>query len=146
MDKAGKSNTTMTFEQHSEPPEVALVTACVTDYFEGMYYRDLAKLKRAFHESARLYGYRDGSFTMLPLVDWLSRVSSRAIPAESGELFEMSIESIDLTGDAGIVKVRDLYMGLRFTDYLSIIKFDNHWKIVSKVFYHEPLIQPNRCE
>lgn len=136
MDESEQESTTKTSQQRSDHPDVVRVTACVTDYFEGMYFRDLEKLKRAFHEDARLYGYRDEAFTMLSLSDWLGRVSNRPIPAENGEPFEMSIDSIDLTGDAGMVKVRNLYVGLRFTDYLGVIKFGNHWKIVSKVFHH----------
>lgn len=122
----------------SSDPEVSLVTACVTDYFEGMYFRDFDRLTKAFHVDAKLYGYRDGTFTILSLADWFNRVSSRPIPAENGEPFDMSIESIDLTVNVGCVKVRDLYMGLLFTDYLGIAKIDGRWKIMSKIFHHEP--------
>jgi hypothetical protein len=131
-------NTIMMCDQQSGDPEVTLVKACVTDYFEGMYFRDVEKLSRAFHPDARLHGYRDGAWANLSVADWLSRVSSRPIPAANGEPFEMSIESIDLTGAVGSVKVRDLYMGLRFTDYLSIAKIDNRWQIINKTFHHDP--------
>ena len=69
--------------------------------------------------------------------EWLNKVAKRAIPAQNGEPFEMIIESIDLTGNVGNVKVRDLYMGLRFTDYLNMVKLEGRWQIVNKTFHHD---------
>ena len=40
--------------------------------------------------------------------------------------------------NVGVVKVADLYLGLRFTDYLSLVKTEGNWVIVNKVFHHEP--------
>ena len=117
--------------------EQALVTATIQDYFEGMHNGDLVRLRRAFHPNAKLCGSRDGAFTELTLDQWLERVSKRLIPAQTGEPFDMAIESIDLAGDVGSVKVRDLYMGLRFTDYLNVAKVDGRWQIVHKAFHHD---------
>ena len=50
----------------------------------------------------------------------------------------MRIVSIDMTGIEAMVKVEDLYLGFRFTDYLSLLKIDGEWVIVNKTFYHEP--------
>ena len=118
-------------------PELSLVRAAVQDYFEGMYRGDVDRLSRAFHPNAMLYGYRDGTFTELHMDEWLDRVAKRSIPAQTGEPFDMTIESIDLTGNVGNVKVRDLYMGLRFTDYLNMVKFEGRWQIVNKTFHHD---------
>ena len=117
--------------------ESALVKAAIQDYFEGMYHGDLTRLKKAFFPSAKLYGYRYGAFIELTLEHWLERISTRPIPAQTGEPFDMVIESIDLTGSVGNVKVRDLYMGLRFTDYLHVAKVDGRWQIVNKTFHHD---------
>jgi hypothetical protein len=118
-------------------PELSLVSAAVEDYFEGMYRGDVARLRHVFHPQAMLYGYRDGIFTVLQIDEWLNKVAKRPIPAQNGEPFEMIIESIDLTGNVGNVKVRDLYMGLRFTDYLNMVKLEGRWQIVNKTFHHD---------
>ena len=124
-------------KQLSSSPELSLVSAAVEDYFEGMYRGDVARLRRVFHPQAMLYGYRDGAFTVLQMHEWLGKVEKRPIPAQNGEPFEMFIESIDLTGNVGHVKVRDLYMGLRFTDYLNMVKLEGRWQIVNKTFHHD---------
>lgn len=118
-------------------PELSLVRAAVQDYFEGMYRGDVARLRRVFHSHAMLYGYRDGTFTVLQMEEWLDKVAKRPIPGQSGEPFDMTIETIDLTGNVGHVKVRDLYMGLRFTDYLNMVKVEGRWQIVNKTFHHD---------
>jgi hypothetical protein len=28
-------------------------------------------------------------------------------------------------------------MGIRFTDYLSLLKIENNWRIVNKVYYYK---------
>jgi hypothetical protein len=50
----------------------------------------------------------------------------------------MNIVSIDVTGNEAVAKVADLYLGLRFTDYLSMLNIDGNWMIVNKTFHHEP--------
>jgi hypothetical protein len=50
----------------------------------------------------------------------------------------MRIVSIDMTGNEAVAKVADLYLGFRFTDYLSLLNIDGNWVIVNKTFYHEP--------
>ena len=43
---------------------------------------------------------------------------------------------MDITGNEAVVKVEDLYLGLRFTDYLSLLLIDNNWVIVNKIYYY----------
>ena len=47
----------------------------------------------------------------------------------------MEVESIDISGDAASVKVTDEFAGMRFTDYLSLLKIENRWIIVNKLYH-----------
>lgn len=47
----------------------------------------------------------------------------------------MDIQSVDVEGDAASVKVTDDFAGMRFTDYLSLLKIDGRWTIVSKLYH-----------
>ncbi|HYP02166.1 MAG TPA: nuclear transport factor 2 family protein [Pyrinomonadaceae bacterium] len=49
-----------------------------------------------------------------------------------------SIESIDITGNAAVVKVLLDYPSARLTEYMSMLKIDGEWKIVNKTFVSEP--------
>ena len=48
---------------------------------------------------------------------------------------------MDITGNEAGVKVKDLYLGRRFTHYLALLKIENNWLIVNKVYYHEPDVE-----
>lgn len=107
-------------------------------YFDGMYHSDAGLLKQAFHPAAFLMGYYEGNFAHIPLETWLEMIGNTPAPAKSGEVYDMHIVSIDITDTVAVVKVADLYLGLRFTDYLSLVKTGDGWVIVNKVFHHEP--------
>jgi hypothetical protein len=62
------------------------------------------------------------------------------LSARSGPEVKPSWEtiSVDITGDAAAAKVIDDYVGMRFTDYLSLLKIKGRWMIVNKLYYlHE---------
>lgn len=107
-------------------------------YFDGMHNSDVDKLKKAFYPSAALSGYFGGNLVHIPLEKWLEMVSATPSPAKKGEEYDMRLISLDLTENVAMVKVKDLYRGLRFTDYLSLLKIEDKWLIVNKIFYHEP--------
>jgi hypothetical protein len=47
----------------------------------------------------------------------------------------MDIEITDIEGEAAFVKVADEFAGMRFSDYLSLLKIDGRWVIVNKLFH-----------
>ena len=51
-------------------------------------------------------------------------------------------QSIDVTGNAAVVKVVLDYPQTRFTDYMSMLKINGEWKIVNKTFYAQPKTAP----
>lgn len=115
-----------------------LVGQTVQLYFDGLYYGDTAKLKKAFHPKAFVIGEYQGQSLYLTLSEFLEVVKKTPKPSESGEKYDMKIVSLELAGKVGAVKVADLYLGLRFTDYLSVANLAGEWLIVNKVFHHEP--------
>ena len=61
----------------------------------------------------------------------------RARRKEDSEAYDMKIVMVDQVAEEAVVKVEDLYMGLRFTDYLTLMKIDGTWKIINKAYRHE---------
>ena len=49
------------------------------------------------------------------------------------------IVSVDVQGNAAQAKLTITYEGFRFIDYMTLLKVDGKWLIVSKVFYKEDL-------
>lgn len=109
----------------------------VQRYFEGMHFGDTSRLREACHDDAYLMGYYQGAFTRQSLEEWCREVESLPKPAERGDPFEMRIVGIDVTGRIATVKAAVLYLEVRFTDYLTLVQFDDGWKIVNKAYCHE---------
>lgn len=122
----------------TDATNLELIQQTVQYYFDGLYHSNVDKLKKAFHPNAQVIGHFQGNLVFNSLEQFLEFVKTTPAPSESGEEYDMKIVSIDVTGDGSVAKVADLYLGLRFTDYLSLLKIDSRWVIVNKVFHHEP--------
>ena len=120
----------------AENAEEAGVRATIESYFRGHATGDGAYFKQAFHTEARLFFIRDGKLTTRTSAEYIAGASGKA-PADERER-KRRIESVDISGNAAIVKVTLDYPTVRFTDYMSMLKIDGEWKIVNKTFYAEP--------
>ena len=45
---------------------------------------------------------------------------------------------VDVTGDAAVAKVELDFPDAKFTDYFSLLKVGNEWKIIHKWFHRQP--------
>lgn len=107
------------------------------DYFEGMHFGDTRRLRQAFHPDAYLFGYYHGEFSRISLEEWMTEVEASPKPSENGEAFDMHIVSMDVTGRTAMVRVSVLYLGPRYTDYLSMMQFGEGWKIIHKTYHSD---------
>jgi hypothetical protein len=121
----------------NENTDLDKITQIVQNYFDGMYHSDTESLKKAFDPDAFLHGSFEGQMVHLPFKAWLKQVESRPAPSKNGEPYMMKIVSVDITDNIAQVKVFDLYMGKYFTDYLSLLKVDDNWVIMNKMFHHQ---------
>jgi hypothetical protein len=106
-------------------------------YFDGMHFGDTGRLRRAFHPAAHLFGYYHGDFSRISLEEWMTEVEGMDKPSETGEVFDMRVVATDVTGPTAQVKVAELYAGLRYTGYLSLMLIDADWKIVNKLYHSD---------
>jgi hypothetical protein len=113
------------------------VQAVAHDYLDGMMYADEAKLRRAFHPKCLIVGHFRGRLEYDPLDAFIAACKSEgSIPP--GTPYFAEIVSIDVTGDTAVVKLIDDYLGIRFSDYLTMVMTEGRWVIVNKVFYVHP--------
>ena len=118
--------------------DLELIQQTVQYYFDGLYHSDIEKLNKAFHPNAQIIGYFQGKLMFNSLEQFLEFIKATPAPSKSGEKYDMRIVSIDMTGNEAVAKVEDLYLGFRFTDYLSLLNIEGTWVIINKTFYHEP--------
>jgi putative lumazine-binding protein len=116
------------FAQESEEPAI--------HYFQGHATGDGEYFRKAFHPDAKLFFIREGKLTQWTSEEYISRASGK--PANDEAQRKRRIDSIDVSGNAAVVKVTLDYPRVVFTDYMSMLKIDGHWKIVNKTFYSKP--------
>ncbi|MFJ4142505.1 nuclear transport factor 2 family protein [Pseudomonas sp. NPDC089734] len=110
------------------------VEQAVGNYVSGMVFADEALLRRTFHPDCRIVGHYNGALEWLSLDDFIDAIKTEG-PASEGYSPFWEIQNLDITGDSAAVKVRDHYIGLQFTDYLSLLKVYADWVIVHKLYY-----------
>jgi protease I len=113
------------------------IAGTVQSYFDGMHFGDTSRLRSVFHPDAFLFGIYHGEFSRLSFEDWMSEVEGMDKPSETGEVFDMVIVATDMTGTTAQVKAAELYAGLRYTAYLSLMLIDGNWKIVNKLYHSD---------
>ena len=115
----------------------AAVRTTVEHYLHGLKFNDVESLKMAFYPDAKLFFVkRDGQLGQLTQEQWYKGFATNAGQEEKGDL---RITAVDITANAASVKVVEVYPNSKYTDYLSLLKFDGGWKIVNKIYVAERL-------
>ncbi len=115
--------------------ERAVIEQTLQTYFDGLYEGDADKLASIFHEAAALTFEQDGRVTVLPLAQWLKAVRERPAPRARDLARDDAVLLIDQSGPTtAFAKVRCQIPPRYFTDYLSLLKVDDRWLVVQKVF------------
>ena len=115
--------------------EIEAIEKVVWTYLDGLYEGDAAKIAKAFHEGSHLYSMHEGGVSDLPREKWLDMVKGRPSPKAKGLKRTDRIVSIDLSGpETAFVKLECSVHPRYFTDYLTLLKLDEGWRVVSKTF------------
>ena len=105
-------------------------------YVQGVHAAFSADaMRKGFHPDFRMYMLRDGALSYVSRDEWIGRLEKRA--AEDPRKPEVKAEYplVDVTGNTAVVRVEVHRDGTHaFTDYLSLYRFADGWKIVAKVF------------
>lgn len=108
----------------------------VDRYFEGLYIGDVALLKAIFHPQAVLFGEVKGQPYLKPIAEYLEIIANRASPRDLGEPFRMEALAVEVLGDVAYARVHSPMLGGNYFDYLALVRQDDRWLIVNKLFTH----------
>jgi hypothetical protein len=120
----------------AQQAEEAAVRQAIEHYFRGHATGEGQHFQKVFHPEAKLFWVREGKFTQRTSAEYIAGASGKPAPDEAQR--KRKIESVDITGNAAVVKVSLDYPNVHFTDYMSMLKIDGEWKIVNKTFVSEP--------
>ncbi len=107
-------------------------TVC-TYYLDGGTNGDSLMFAKAFLPQGQLLFMRNDTLRIISLAEFTARVKN------TGQKQKRStrIESIQVFGDAAVAKLTIEYDTFYFHDIMSLLKTEQGWKIVSKIFYRE---------
>lgn len=114
----------------------------ITAYAEGLQNEgDTAKIDAGFHPSFKMI-YKDNANNLneLSLSTWrnnqIERKSKGDLPRTKETEVSLTFDFIDVTQDVAVAKVNYFEGGkMTYIDYISLYKFEDGWKIISKIFH-----------
>jgi hypothetical protein len=126
----------LTSSAFAQTDEKEAVKVTLNNYLKAHATGDQEAARKAFHTDGNLIWIKDGKYTTRSFAEFVSGFNGKAAADEDKR--KRSIESIDVAGNAASAKIVLDYPAVRFVDYMTLLKIDGEWKIVSKVFYAEP--------
>ena len=114
-----------------ELTEYESVVIPVEQYIQGAIEGKSAIMKQGFHSSAQIYGYLDGQLLVNPIQALYDYVDQNS-PANN---LKYAIRSVDRSGDVATARIElSNWHDNTFTDFFTLLKINNQWKITNKVF------------
>jgi hypothetical protein len=115
------------------------VKACVNNYLDGILRGDTARLNRAFHPTAMLRTINSsGQLQDMPVRRFIGSTPAGGIQGKGGSTKMLSYSYI---GVSALATVELQFADFKYVDLLSMLKFGNDWRIVSRVFSRAELGQ-----
>ncbi len=127
------------FGQDAEKEDIKNVIQ--TAYVDGLQNKgNVEDIINGFHPGFNLLGVREDKLTKYPIYSWIQSFEERKAKDPSPVTDEKKITCnyllIDVTGNSAMAKIQLVRnKELLFTDYLQLYKFEDGWKLVSKIYY-----------
>ncbi len=105
-----------------------------------LYTGDVALADAVFHEQAQLCAMENGAPLFRSVSEYREILKGRKSPAANGAEREEQLISIDLSSPTqAMVKVQMRVNQSVISDYLTLFKLAQGWRIVSKTYYRVEL-------
>jgi hypothetical protein len=129
-------------ETDIEKDKVAIRETIETAYVKGIHIEsDVELIKTGFHPAFTMFIYEEGNIRKLTIDEWMKSIERRKQTGMERPKYEITSEipMVDVTGQAAVARI-ELYKDGKhiYSDYMSLYKFDDGWKIIGKIYHrHE---------
>ena len=122
------------------PDDAAIKEVVDRAYVHGVHIdSDPAKIRSGMHESFIMFVRNGDAVTQLSRDAWIARIEAANAarkPDAPKPTTTADIQVLDRVGDSAVVRVNLFRDGKQiFTDYISLYRVDNGWKLVGKIFH-----------
>ena len=105
-------------------------------YLDLLYHGDTRIIDQVFSPQASVSSVISNKIVSVDMIGFNKRIANRKSPKSVGEKREDKILMIDISSPTtAIAKVECMILGNQYTDYLSLLKVQGEWSIISKVFH-----------
>ena len=123
---------------HGQNAEMDAVRVPLENYIKAHATGDSAFARKAFHTEGTMTFVRDGKFVTETLDSFIARAfTGKAAADEDKRKDHRRIGKIEIVGNAAMATIILDYPAVKFTDFMTLLKFNGEWKIVNKSFFAE---------
>ena len=116
----------------------ATIEDALQEYFDGLHHGDTDRLSEVFHPQAIYASATDGKLVHLTMKEYFPIVDARPSPASLWEARRDRVVFIESVGPVTAVARVECSIGAkRFDDVLTLVRIDDRWQIIAKVFHYE---------
>ncbi len=124
---------------HAGDEEAAVRETIVDAYVKGIHIdRDIPAIKKGFHPSFTMFIKSGADVKTLSIDKWCESIEKSKKKDPDGPDYKVTheIPIVSVSGDAAVAKVM-IYRDdkLIYSDYMSLYRFEDGWKIVGKIYY-----------
>jgi len=121
----------------TDQKEIAEVAKVVSYYLDGGTNGDSVLFSKAFAPQGQMLYMRNDTLMIVSLKDFMARARN------NGQKLNRitRIDQVEIFGNAAVAKLTVEFPTFYFHDIMSLLKTNEGWKIVSKVFYREEKVQ-----
>lgn len=131
----------------NESIDRAAIESLMKDYFDGLYLSDTGRLRQVFHPHAGYFTASGGSLLHYDMEQYFQVVDARPSPASKAEARSDRLLSVEFAGPVtASVKAECAVHPKYFIDLLTLIKVDDQWRIIAKVFHYDIRSQVSHTE
>ncbi len=112
--------------------EYEAIVNAMQGYIEGNITGKADVMKSTFHDDAVIYGYLNDGQSIFGNISNLYAALDTLGPAKD---LKYRIDVLDVAVTVAVVRIILEVPGTEFVDYHSLLKVDDQWKVISKVFH-----------
>ena len=120
------------------PEDAEAIREVITSaYIEGLQMNGSRDdIRAGFHPSFVMKVLDSGEITDVAIEDWISRLPAEGVRPDREVTHRTP--TVDIANDAAVARVEVSFDGRHvFTDYMSLYRFPEGWRIVAKIFTRE---------
>ena len=122
----------ITMTAQTDYTDLEAVKTTLGYYMDGASNGDKAMFTKAFLPEGQMLFVTDEGTKIIPLKDFVARMKDGQKSDRKNRIVSIQIE-----GNAAQARLRVETPDLIFHDFMSLLKTENGWRIVSKIFYRE---------